>query len=374
MKILWHSHSPRVKTGYGTPTALLLPRFRDLGHEVIASAFFGESEELSSFEGIPVYNTNDQKLGATVLKQLADMVQADLIITHMDAWALDPDAINAIRRKVAHWSTADTNPLGELDRAYYSRSASSRLCMSRFSARMLTEGGFPALYVPYAFDPAVFYPDDVGRKELRESSGLDDTFIVGINSANVERKGWPEMLQAFARFQKQHPGDVALFANTTHNHTGALPLAGIAQKAGIPPESVLWGIPGLTSQTQLASWYRTIDVLMACPYGEGFGIPLLESQACGTPVITTDMPPLNDEVATPGWHAASEPLWSTMHQSWWRRPSIAAIHECLEKAFTSRGDRAAPSQAAVSHASTYTVSNVIPAWADVIEQIMKGSK
>ena len=148
MKIIWHSHSPRVKTGYGTPTALLLPRFRDLGHEVIASAFFGESEDISSFEGIPVYNTNDQKYGATVLGQLADGFQADLIITHMDAWALDPEAINAIRRKVAHWSIADTNPLGELDRMYYSRSASSRLCMSKFSARMLTEGGFPAQYVP----------------------------------------------------------------------------------------------------------------------------------------------------------------------------------------------------------------------------------
>ena len=368
MKIIWHSHSPRVKTGYGTPTALLLPRFRDLGHEVIASAFFGESEDISSFEGIPVYNTNDQKYGVTILKQLADGFQADLIITHMDAWALDPEAINAIRRKVAHWSTADTNPLGELDRAYYSRSASSRLCMSRFSARMLTEGGFPAQYVPYGFNPEIFYPDDVDRKESREAIHLGDTFTVGINSANVERKGWPEMLQAFARFAEQHPGKVMLFANTNLN--GALPLASMAQKAGIPPESVRWGIPGLTSQAQLASWYRTIDVLMSCPYGEGFGIPLLEAQACGTPVITTDMPPLNDEVGTPGWHAATEPLWSAMHQSWWQRPSIAAIHQCLEEAFTS--NRAACSQAAVSHASTYEVGNVIPIWTAVIEKVMKG--
>ena len=40
----------------------------------------------------------------------------------------------------------------------------------------------------------------------------------------------------------------------------------------------------------MAGWYRSLDVLSACSYGEGFGLPILEAQACGSPAIVTDAP------------------------------------------------------------------------------------
>ena len=33
----------------------------------------------------------------------------------------------------------------------------------------------------------------------------------------------------------------------------------------------------------LRKWYGAADVLLASTYGEGFGIPIVESLACGTP-------------------------------------------------------------------------------------------
>ena len=41
MKILWHSNSPWARTGYGTQTALWVPRLAELGHEIAISAFHG---------------------------------------------------------------------------------------------------------------------------------------------------------------------------------------------------------------------------------------------------------------------------------------------------------------------------------------------
>ena len=39
----------------------------------------------------------------------------------------------------------------------------------------------------------------------------------------------------------------------------------------------------LITREQLAAWYRGLDVLSICSYGEGFGLPLIEAQAAGIP-------------------------------------------------------------------------------------------
>ena len=38
----------------------------------------------------------------------------------------------------------------------------------------------------------------------------------------------------------------------------------------------------------LNEWYNVIDVLSQAVYAEGFGLPVMEAQSAGTPVITTD--------------------------------------------------------------------------------------
>ena len=58
MRILWHSHSPLAATGYGKPTALWLPKLRDMGYEIMGSAFFGQ-DDVIHYQGIPVANTDD---------------------------------------------------------------------------------------------------------------------------------------------------------------------------------------------------------------------------------------------------------------------------------------------------------------------------
>lgn len=53
------------------------------------------------------------------------------------------------------------------------------------------------------------------------------------------------------------------------------------------------------SQDKLISWYRQADMVMFATLFEGFGLPILEAQATGRPLITSNISPMS-EVAGPG--------------------------------------------------------------------------
>lgn len=333
-----------------------------MGHEVIASAFQGHPAGQPDYQGIPVRNTDDGKCGGTRLAGLAAVVKPDMIITLMDIWALPPDAL---RFPAVSWFPVDTDPLSVLDEQYLRHSRAFPVAMSEHGGRMLADAGVDGAAIPYACDPAVFSPDDADRAATRLEKGLDGTFAVGINAANVERKAWPEQLLAYARLWREHPGQVILLARTAPD--GMTDLGAITRRLNLPGEAVRWITPG-SSQAELASWYRSLDVLSACSLAEGFCLPVLEAQACGVPVITTDAPPVSTEAGLPGRHAACEPAWNPVHKAWWYRPSPAAIHEALEAAFAARDDRAGASAAAAAHARRYAVSEIAPRWAALLEE------
>lgn len=82
----------------------------------------------------------------------------------------------------------------------------------------------------------------------------------------------------------------------------------------------------------LALIYNSADVLLGASMAEGFGIPLIEAQACGTPVITTDFSAMPELVR---WGYKIEPrdmLWTPMN-SWQAWPDHEGITDALGELF-----------------------------------------
>jgi glycosyltransferase involved in cell wall biosynthesis len=74
--------------------------------------------------------------------------------------------------------------------------------------------------------------------------------------------------------------------------------------------------------------------------GEGFGIPILEAQACGTPVIVGDWTAMS-ELCFSGWKVAKSdaiPVWNALH-TFQYLPKSEAIAEKLEAAYKMRGNQ-----------------------------------
>ena len=78
-----------------------------------------------------------------------------------------------------------------------------------------------------------------------------------------------------------------------------------------PPASV-WhlGAPAAL----VANLYQAFDVLLNPSMGEGFGIPILEAQACGVPVIASDHSAMT-ELTQAGWLVTGDPWWDALQDS-----------------------------------------------------------
>jgi glycosyltransferase involved in cell wall biosynthesis len=92
--------------------------------------------------------------------------------------------------------------------------------------------------------------------------------------------------------------------------------------------------------------------------GEGFGIPVLEAQACGVPAIVTDFSAM-PEVCGAGWHVSYDRTW-TGQSSWQAVPSVPDILEALEACYAQPdGAKQKMKDGATRHAAEYDVRKVM---------------
>jgi glycosyltransferase involved in cell wall biosynthesis len=76
------------------------------------------------------------------------------------------------------------------------------------------------------------------------------------------------------------------------------------------------------------------DVVNCVSLGEGFGIPAMEAQACGTPVILSDFAAHRD-LCFGGWKVDQGQLFYDQQDSYVFLPDVGAIQEALQTAYAA---------------------------------------
>lgn len=374
MRLVWHSNSPTTNSGYGKITALFVPRIAALGHEIAAIASpYSFSGSPIMWNDIPVLGNARDTAGNDVILQNHEFAQADLTIVLADPFGLLRSAEGLKQIRVAFWFPVDCQPLGNGDVTVLRESAGIPVAMSRFGTRVLADEGAEPLYVPLAVDTSVYRPGDPHVYRDTLPGVTDETLVIGICAMNRDpRKGLPEQLLAFSRFHARHPDSVLAIHSAPRANPG-FSLKGMADQLGIS-NAVAWPDPysydlGLITEEQMATWFNGIDVLSACSYGEGFGLPLIEAQACGIPVITTDASAMS-ELCGAGWLVSGSPWWTDGHQSWWARPDVTDIDQAYEAAFHARSRGELPKKPAYDFAQQYDADAVFERyWKPVLAEL-----
>lgn len=344
MRILWHSNAPWMKTGYGQQTAIWATRLRDLGHDVAIHGYAGAQHLTVEWEGITVYPAGvENAIGMDSISYWYEQHRADVVISLCDAWALSPKMM-ALMPSVS-WTPVDAEPLSQGLIDFFAESHARPLAMSRYGQKLMLDGGLPAGYIPHGV-PADLFSPPADRDALRAASGFrESTFVVGINQANRSglRKALPEQLTAFARFHERHP-DSRLILHMATNHLKGQDLPLLLRKLGVGdgvvffPDSGAYS-GGVIGNEEMPAIYGAADVWMGCAMAGGFELPLLEAQACGTPVIATDGSAMTEVAGPHSWLVPGQPFWvEERHAGWWTMPFIHEIDAALEAAWQSRED------------------------------------
>lgn len=344
-KILIHSNAPWVPSGYGKQCAHLTRTLQKLGHDVVISSFSGLTGSPIQWHGVPVLPSGMYEYGVDVLLPHIASVEPDLTITLMDVWKLGPLAEQLTALNMAAWVPVDCTPLSRLDEAFFKTSGVRPIAMSRFGEQRLRDAGLEPLYAPHVVDREVFKPlSEEDRAKYRARMGVEDRFVIGLCAANNDavRKAFPEQLEAFHQFHAKHP-EAMLWIHSVPKSARGLDLNRLAGEIGLAPEDVRITdaypqVTGLFDDTLMADWYGMLDVLSACSYAEAFGVPIIEAQACGTPVVTTAGSAMMENRGN-GWMVQGEPFWNHVHGAWWERPSVSSIIRQYEKAFVQASTR-----------------------------------
>jgi glycosyltransferase involved in cell wall biosynthesis len=197
-------------------------------------------------------------------------------------------------------------------------------------------------------DTKVYKPTRIVEgMDIRDYYGVGDNFLVGMVAANkangsLHRKGFSEAFMAFGVFLQSHPEAKLYVHSEVTGAYGGFNLIDLARACGIPKDSILFPDPEKLrfgySDAEMAALYTGMDVLLHTSYGEGFGVPAIEAQACGTRVIGSSWAATPDLLSADCLMVEGQPFWDEAQKSFFQIPLIPSIMGALKQVYESRGD------------------------------------
>lgn len=310
IRILHHANAPWARTGYGVQSNSLLPRLAKLPEveEIALLAYYGihggVSEQEIGHEApvehieVKCYPARSDPWGNDVVGDHVTAFDADIVVTLFDLWPLAPD-FGWRGARWLPWFPVDHEPIPPqvLERTTVTY---ENLVYSKSAAQELHRNGIKYTYIPHGVETTLYKPENEHkRREAKQYLGFNpDCFLIGTVGANKgipPRKGWNEMYLAIQKFIQMapNPENIFLYQHSlcTQEHAGPDLQAmaydfGIGDKVRFANPYILQSTGSTTEEMNMI--YNAMDVFILLSRGEGFGLPIIEAQSCGTPVIVTD--------------------------------------------------------------------------------------
>ena len=319
---LWHSNAAHCGTGYGDQTRLFTPLLhKDFGLKICA--YYGrEGAPAINHWGITEFPRLREPYGNDVIDAYYRIEKANWVLSLLDPFVLDAKVWQELNWLA--WVPIDSVNLSPV-MASILKVPKRIWAMSKFGMEQMKKAGLHNVdYVPHGVDTDVYKPVDrtAARQALTErlskvygeEINFDDKFLVvtvAANKGTPSRKNFATMFKAFAAFAAKRQ-DAVWYIHTDKTGTWDGEILDVyVKKYGLEGRvffpDVIGVLAGFLNQEFLNNVYNAGDVFYLLSYGEGFGIPIMEAQAAGCPVIVTDGSAMA-EISLTGWEVPAIPI------------------------------------------------------------------
>lgn len=364
-------------TGYGQQGLLLAERLIKAGAKISNLSNYGLEGNISTLKvgkheiphyprGFAIYSEDVLGLWHSHFLQSAPN-ENNAILGLYDVWVWNDMKYDG---KLLAWTPLDHVTLPPAVAAFLRKPNVTAITMAPHGQRQLTENGIESVMIPHVIDSKQYKPTtEIAGKSARDYIGIDDSdFLVSMVAANkanggfFHRKAFAENLLAFSIFAKDKP-DVKLYLHTEPSAVyGGFNLPNLLQAVGVDLDRVIFPEPVQHRigypQEALCGLYTASDVFLACSYGEGFGVPQIEAQACGTRIITSNFAASADLASPDSWLIGGQPFWDEKQAAFFMIPHIPQIMQALNEAYEQRGDWHNKSEQALEFAKQFDADTV----------------
>lgn len=383
-KVLLHGVHPEVRSGYGK-TIHHMAKYLSTEFDVGIFAYVGPGGKVKEIDGITLFPNFSQDRGQTWLDVWAKYFGAQVIISHMDHWAIPGFWHNATKLPVIMYvvSGTDCTPIPKvLLKAV--EPASRVVLATKFAQQGFAQRGIDIqTVIPQCQDANVFYPRD--KAECKRKLGIpEDEFTFLSVAANGTRKNLPNTLKAYQMFLDHCPQAKKNSSFLLHtypvvdaNWTEGFDLREFVDDLDIgsnvrfaDPMGYLIGL----EEEEMAVLYNSADILVSTSYGEGFCLPLIEAGSCEVPAIGTTFSAYPEIIGEDrGWlvdivdHVPFQRI-----SSWQALPSTNEIARIMEIVYLDKTEVECRGKRAREFALRHSWENIMPSWYSLIQQVGVG--
>jgi glycosyltransferase involved in cell wall biosynthesis len=426
MKIVIGSNSPFTNSGYGIQSYFLCKTLLNYGHEIVFIAWNMSTSREIQFKKVdyqymkdlsldsPYYNKEAIEEKEDVCSQISyytclyenfpciikiDDVnrvlkeeKADLYIYLLDIWIIESGkkfCCPSITWLPLHFTPLEDSTkvvLPTFDKIIY---------LSKFGREVVDEE-LPELeplkqpviphYIDYDFlynnignYSRDFFRKEIGITKIEEEKGKKIYLIsiVARNSEESNRKFFDINLQGFKILLESEPNlNAYLYIHTSFN--GKIDINKCITFFNIPPERIV----APDQELMLQSGYKTdymngiylgSDVLLAASGSEGFGLPILEAQLLGCPVVTTRCTAMLDYLYNGEYVEVMDEKFVYANTSFWYLPDLFDIPKKIMKVYnrTPEENETKRQYGIEKIKNEFSVKYIGEAWNNEILQLVK---
>lgn len=314
------SDSPNITSSYGKVSHYLGKYLSRRGAVVAFSGFQHQGGPVYHRIGesyLPLYNGTDM---ASVEKSIKDFKPQVLVhirdVLVFTIWYPNKYTItdvctrNNVRRVL--WMPVQSDPIPQEFVDACNSEGDLVMPFTEHGKDVLVMQGVPWNKIetlPLGIDPEVYFRRDGSKPRW----GLPEKPIVlGVGAGDQPRKNWPALVEALSVVRGKLDAELYLLTTETGSYTlrQFTKIHSVQGSLNLVPEyNRTWGL----SEEEMADIYSTCDAFCSPSMSEGYLVPAIESVACETPAVCTDLPNVREILGDIGVFAKADKIYPTCY-------------------------------------------------------------